>query len=205
MNDTAALNPSLEPLAITGISLKFPGDAVSAESFWKLITEDRLTMRDYPPGRSNIDAFYHADHGRLDQISASGANFLSQDISRFDASFFSINAAEAEAMDPQQRLILETVYHAFENAGMTLDQASGSKTCVYARSFGHDYSTMQVKDPIALPKFSATGTGMTILSNRVQRYIRLSGRKLKSNSLSIRTAFLKTTYSPVGRQALRKR
>ncbi|KNG81069.1 putative polyketide synthase [Aspergillus nomiae NRRL 13137] len=169
------MNPSLEPLAITGISLKFPGDAVSAESFWKLIIEGRLTMRDYPPDRSNIDAFYHADHGRLDQISARGANFLNQDISRFDASFFSINAAEAEAMDPQQRLILETVYHAFENAGMTLDQVSGSKTCVYAGSFGHDYSTMQVKDPIALPKFSATGTGMTILSNRVSWFFNLTG------------------------------
>ncbi|KAE8406292.1 hypothetical protein BDV37DRAFT_292236 [Aspergillus pseudonomiae] len=137
------MNPSLEPLAITGISLKFPGDAVSAESFWKLITEGRLTMRDYPPDRSNIDAFYHADHG--------------------------------QAMDPQQRLILETVYHAFENAGMTLDQASGSKTCVYAGSFGHDYSTMQVKDPIDLPKFSATGTGMTILSNRVSWFLNLTG------------------------------
>ncbi|GMF78057.1 unnamed protein product [Aspergillus oryzae] len=169
------MSPSLEPLAITGMSLKFPGDAVSPESFWKLITEGQMTMRDYPPDRSNIDAFYHPDRDRLDQISTRGANFLNQDISRFDAAFFSINAAEAEAMDPQQRLILETVYHAFENAGMTLSQASWSKTCVYTGSFSHDYTFMQVKDPMALPKFHSTGTGMNMLSNRVSWFFNLTG------------------------------
>ncbi|KAB8275133.1 beta-ketoacyl synthase [Aspergillus minisclerotigenes] len=169
------MSPALEPLAITGMSLKFPGDAVSPESFWKLITEGQMTMRDYPPDRSNIDAFYHPDRDRLDQISTRGANFLNQDITRFDASFFSINAAEAEAMDPQQRLILETVYHAFENAGMTLSQASGSKTCVYTGSFSHDYTFMQVKDPMTLPKFHSTGTGMNMLSNRVSWFFNLTG------------------------------
>ncbi|KAB8218013.1 beta-ketoacyl synthase [Aspergillus novoparasiticus] len=141
------------------MSLKFLGDAVSPESFWKLITEGQMIVRDYPPERSNIDVFYRPDRGHLDQISTRGANFLNQDIGRFDASFFSINAAEAEAMNPQQRLILEAVYHAFENAGMTLSQASGSKTCVYTGSFSHDYTFMQVKDPMTLSKFILQGLG----------------------------------------------
>ncbi|KAE8415268.1 hypothetical protein BDV36DRAFT_298242 [Aspergillus pseudocaelatus] len=169
------MSPSLEPLAITGMSLKSPGEAESTESFWKLITGGQTPMRDYPPDRSNIDAFYHSDRGRLDRISARGGNFLDQDISRFDASFFSINVAEAEAMDPQQRLILETVYHAFENAGITLNQASGSKTCVYTGSFGHDYSFMQVKDPMTVPKFHSTGVSMNMLSDRVSWFFNLTG------------------------------
>ncbi|KAE8360705.1 hypothetical protein BDV27DRAFT_167683 [Aspergillus caelatus] len=153
------MSPSLEPLAITGMSLKFPGEAESTESFWKLITGGQTPMRDHPPDRSNIDAFYHADRGRLDRLSARGGNFLDQDISRFDASFFSINAVEAEAMDPQQRLILETVYHAFENAGITLNQASGSKTC----------------DPMTVPKFHSTGVSMNMLSDRVSWFFNLTG------------------------------
>lgn len=44
-----------------------------------------------------------------------GGHFLSQDISTFDAPFFSITPAEAEAMDPLQRSLLETAYTAFEN------------------------------------------------------------------------------------------
>lgn len=43
------------------------------------------------------------------------ANFIKEDITAFDAPFFSISAAEAAYMDPQQRGILECVYHALEN------------------------------------------------------------------------------------------
>lgn len=37
------------------------------------------------------------------------------DVAEFDASFFKMNAVEAEGMDPQLRLLLETTYHAFES------------------------------------------------------------------------------------------
>ena len=43
------------------------------------------------------------------------AHFLQEDISKFDAPFFSITPAEAACMDPQQRGLLETVYRALEN------------------------------------------------------------------------------------------
>lgn len=43
------------------------------------------------------------------------AHFLREDITAFDAPFFSITPPEAACMDPQQRGLLETVYRAFEN------------------------------------------------------------------------------------------
>ena len=43
------------------------------------------------------------------------AHFLREDITAFDAPFFSITPAEAACMDPQQRGLLETVYRALEN------------------------------------------------------------------------------------------
>lgn len=49
------------------------------------------------------------------QLPLRGGHFLRQDISTFDAPFFSITPAEAEAMDPLQRRLLETAYTAFEN------------------------------------------------------------------------------------------
>ena len=43
------------------------------------------------------------------------AHFLREDITAFDAPFFSITPPEAACMDPQQRGLLETVYRALEN------------------------------------------------------------------------------------------
>lgn len=46
------------------------------------------------------------------------AHFLQENISAFDAPFFSIPGAEAAAMDPQSRLLLETSYRALENGNL---------------------------------------------------------------------------------------
>jgi len=57
-----------QPLAVIGISLRFPQDATSAEAFWKMLVEGRCAMTDYPKDRMNIDAFYHPDASRTDTV-----------------------------------------------------------------------------------------------------------------------------------------
>jgi hypothetical protein len=54
----------LEPIAIIGMSLKFPQDATSPESFWKMMEEKRCAMTEWPEDRLNIDAFYHPDKNK---------------------------------------------------------------------------------------------------------------------------------------------
>ncbi|KAE8402996.1 hypothetical protein BDV37DRAFT_294863 [Aspergillus pseudonomiae] len=165
----------LPPLAIVGLSLKFPGDAVTPDDFWKMLLEGRATASEFPPDRLNINAHHHPDRERLDRLSLRGGNFMKGDLGAFDAGFFTINATEAEAMDPQQRLILEASYRALDNAGITMAEASGSKTCVFTGSFCNDYHTLQTKDPMRLPKWHATGTSMNMLSNRVSWFFNLQG------------------------------
>lgn len=41
--------------------------------------------------------------------------FIKEDVSLFDAPFFSITAKEAAGMDPMQRIMLEVAYEGFEN------------------------------------------------------------------------------------------
>ena len=55
------------------------------------------------------------------QFATSKACFLQDDISCFDAPFFSISSEEAQTMDPQQRALLETTYRALENGNIIPD------------------------------------------------------------------------------------
>ncbi|KAL8643785.1 MAG: hypothetical protein Q9226_008122, partial [Calogaya cf. arnoldii] len=64
-NTGPASEDSLEPIAVVGISLKFPGEATSEERFWKMMLEKRCASKDYPSDRMNIDAFYHPNPQKL--------------------------------------------------------------------------------------------------------------------------------------------
>ncbi|PHH81976.1 hypothetical protein CDD82_7408 [Ophiocordyceps australis] len=78
-------------------------------------------------------------------------------------------------MDPQQRLLLEVVYEALEDAGITLDEIRGSQTSVFCGSFTNDYNAMLTKDLESYPKYTVTGTGNAILSNRISYFYDLRG------------------------------
>lgn len=49
----------------------------------------------------------------------------------FDHKFFGISDSEVEQMDPQQKQLLQCVYRALENAGIPLENASGTRTGVF--------------------------------------------------------------------------
>ncbi|KAF2183646.1 hypothetical protein K469DRAFT_710445 [Zopfia rhizophila CBS 207.26] len=166
---------AIEPIAVIGLALKFPQDATSAESFWKLLLEKRSTVIDVPAERWNADAFYKPDGNKSGTTRVKRGNFISDDLACFDAGFFSISPAEAECMDPQQRWLLETSYHALENAGITLENTIGSNTSVHVGSFLRDYGVNIDRD-IELPgKYKATGTGSTILANRLSWFYDFHG------------------------------
>ena len=53
-------------------------------------------------------------------------------IDLFDNRFFRMSPIEARMMDPRQRMLLETTWHALEDAGIDPDGLRGSRTGVYA-------------------------------------------------------------------------
>jgi emericellamide synthase (highly reducing iterative type I polyketide synthase) len=81
-------------------------------------------------------------------------------------------------MDPQQRLVLEIAYEAFENAGLTLQQLSGSNTGVYVGLWTSDYQEMLLRDIDFPPIYQASGVGAAIASNRVSYCFNLHGPSL---------------------------
>ncbi|KUJ13246.1 reducing type I polyketide synthase [Mollisia scopiformis] len=163
----------IEPLAIVGISMRFPGEAVSESSFWEMMLQKRCAMIDYPPDRMNIDAFYDSDNSKMNKMSTRGAHFIKEDIRSFDAPFFTIPPHEAAMLDPQQRCLLETTY-----PGIPLERIRGSNTSVHVGCFITDYCTMVWRDVQSIPKHSATGSAGSILANRLSWFFDLRGSSM---------------------------
>lgn len=103
-----------DAVCIVGLGCRYPGDKGGVEAFWETITKARSTHSEVPKERWDPDVYYHPNHERAGSINTRGGYFL-DDVSRFDAPFFSITANEAGGMDPQQRLLLELAYETFEN------------------------------------------------------------------------------------------
>ncbi|MCJ1393661.1 hypothetical protein MMC18_006537 [Xylographa bjoerkii] len=171
------------PIAIVGMSCRFPGDATDVEELWKMCAESRDAWGPIPADRFNLNGYYHPDSGRPGTTYVRGGHFLKEDITRFDAPFFNITRDEAAAMDPQQRLLLECSYEALENAGTTIKDVVGSDTSVYMGSFCRDWTDILNRDIEALPFYQATGTGQALLANRLSYFY-----DLKGPSISIDTA-----------------
>lgn len=55
----SAPDESLEPIAIIGLSLKFPQDVTSPRAFWDMLVEGRSAMTEMPKHRFNLEAYYH--------------------------------------------------------------------------------------------------------------------------------------------------
>ena len=163
-----------DPSVIVGMGCRVPG-ASNPSQLWNAIAEKRDLQRKMPEDRYNVDAYYHPDGTNKGTTNARYGYFLDQPLDEFDNEFFRISGKEAESMDPQQRLLLEVVYEALEDAGITLDEINGSQTSVYCGSFTNDYNMMTVKDLTHYPKYSVTGTGNAILSNRISYCYNLHG------------------------------
>ena len=173
MNWTGEPRPAI---AVTGASCRFPGGVCDLDSLWDLLTDGRIAWTDVPEDRFKWKSFHHPDRGAASAgFNHRGGHFLDQNISAFDASFFGISSEEAKAMDPQQRLMLEVAYEAIENAGLALDALRGSDTGVWIATFTHDYENMQSRDSLTIPRYSMTGVGNSIVSNRISYNFDLRG------------------------------
>ena len=51
-----------DAVAVIGLSLKFPSDADSPDSYWSMLERGECVMSEWPKDRLTLDAFYHRDH-----------------------------------------------------------------------------------------------------------------------------------------------
>ncbi|PGH26935.1 hypothetical protein AJ80_01317 [Polytolypa hystricis UAMH7299] len=162
-------------IAVVGLACRFPGSASNASKFWELLYNKQSAYSEVPSSRYNVDAFHHPASNKINTLSARGGHFLDQDIAAFDAPFFNITANEAKAMDPNARMLLEVTYEALENAGIPIESLTGSDTSCYVGCFTRDYHEIAIRDAETSPMYAGTGTGFSLLSNRVSWFYDFRG------------------------------
>ncbi|KAL8839293.1 MAG: hypothetical protein Q9170_001810 [Blastenia crenularia] len=85
------------PIAIVGMSCRFPGGANNLQEMWRLCSEGRSARSEVPKNRFNVDAFYHPNPERVNSMNVKSGHFLQDDqYGYFDASFFNISPNEAK-------------------------------------------------------------------------------------------------------------
>ncbi|MEX2553350.1 MAG: polyketide synthase, partial [Actinomycetota bacterium] len=165
--------PGHEPVAIVGMSCRFPG-ADNPEAFWKLL-EDRVdAVREVPPDRWKIDEYYDPNPAAPGKMSTRHGAFLDR-VDEFDAHFFGITPREAARLDPQQRLLLELSWEALENAGLAPDRLAGSETAVFAGLTTNDYAFLQVPDLEGFNGHAGMGSGHCIAAGRLSYFYDFHG------------------------------
>ncbi len=167
----ALLERSSEPIAIVGMSCRFPGGVDTPEGLWQMLADGRDVISEFPADRGwDLARLFDPDPDVLHKSYARTGGFV-DGVADFDPAFFGVGASEALAMDPQHRMLLELSWEALERAGIDPTGLRGSATGVFAGLVVQGYG-MSAEE---IEGYRLTGTTSSVASGRVSYVLGLEG------------------------------
>ncbi|MFC4036649.1 amino acid adenylation domain-containing protein [Streptomyces polygonati] len=184
MSASARRSPSpAAKIALIGIGCRFPGGANDHRSFWRNLVEGRDCITPTPPDRYDVAGLSSKDKAKPGRLVGGRGGYI-DGFDEFDPAFFGISPREAHAMDPQQRKLLEVSWEALEDGGQKPAELAGRDVGVFVGAFTLDYKILQFSDLRfdTLEAHTATGTMMTMVSNRLSHCFDFRGPSLSIDS-----------------------
>ncbi|WP_134726282.1 type I polyketide synthase [Paracoccus luteus] len=163
-------------VAIIGMALQVPG-AQSLPQFWSNLCDGIESIRRIP--RETLLARGEPAARLADPNYVPAAAEL-EEFDGFDAEFFGLNPKEAAIMDPQHRKLLETCWHAFDDAGIDPARFAGPVGVFAGCGQGtyywqHVLSNRDLVDGVGHFLLRHTGNDKDFLATRVSHILNLTG------------------------------
>ncbi|MFT0802662.1 amino acid adenylation domain-containing protein [Bacillus swezeyi] len=163
-----------EPIAIVGISGRFPG-AHDIDEFWINLEEGIGSITEVPKDRWDWREHYGNPHSETNKTDIKWGGFI-DGVEEFDPLFFGISPREAHYVDPQQRLLMEYAWKVIEDAGCSPQSLSGTGTGLFIGTGNTGYKDLFNKANLPIEGHAATGHMIpSVGPNRMSYFLNIHG------------------------------